>query len=184
MVAISTSLEVDRRMLETLAQIAVRVGGMLLDRGQTIAVADGATGGLILAGLVTVPGATRFCRGGGIVYSLKGRDVLLGLPRDAYAGLESVTEAYAALQAGAIRDRFGAEWGIAESGAAGPGAHPRGAPAGRSCIAIAGPTGETAMTFDTGTSDRIANMGAFAEAALRFLAATLEGEATRNEQVR
>ncbi len=171
-------------MLETLAPISARVGAMLLDRRQTIAVADGATGGLILAGLVTVPGATRFCRGGGIVYSLKGREILLGLPRDVYADMESVTEAYAALQARAIRDRFGAQWGIAESGAAGPDAHPRGAPAGRSCIAIAGPDRDGAMTFETGMNDRIANMGAFAKAALRFLAETLEQKVVRNEPVR
>ena len=171
-------------MLERLAPIAAHAGGLLIARRQTIAVADGATGGLILAGLVTVPGATRFCRGGGIVYSLQGRDVLLGLPRDEYAGMESVTETYAALQARAIRDRFGAQWGIAESGAAGPDAHPRGAPAGRSCIAIAGSRRDIAMTFETYTNDRIANMGAFAEAALRFLAKTLEQEDIRSEPIR
>lgn len=162
-------------MLEALAPLAARAGAALLARRETIAVADGATGGLILAGLVTVPGATRFCRGGGLVYSLKGRDILLGLPRDAYVGMDSVTESYAALQACAIRDRFGAQWGIAESGAAGPDVHPRGAPAGRTCIAIAGPDGVRAMTLETGSNDRIANMGAFAEAALRFLADTLDG---------
>lgn len=161
-------------MLDTLAPIAARAAAILLERRETIAVADGATGGLIMAGLLTVPGATRFCRGGGVVYSLKGRDVLLGLPREDYAGMESVTEAYARLQAHAIRDRFRGDWGIAESGSAGPDQHPRGAPTGRSCIAITGRGIDVATTFESGTHDRISNMGAFAEAALRFLVATLE----------
>lgn len=163
-------------MLDSLALIAARVGTMLIARRQTIAVADGATGGLIMAGLLTMPGATRFCRGGGVVYSLRGRDILLGLPRDELAGMESVTEAYARVQADAIRAHFRADWGIAESGAAGPDQHPRGAPAGRTCIAISGPNISETRSFETGSNDRIANMGAFAQFALTFLAEVLERE--------
>ena len=162
-------------MLDILAPIAAQAAAVLNGRHETIAVADGATGGLILAGLLTVPGATRFCQGGGIVYSFKGRDVLLGLSKKDLAGMESVTEPYALLQARAIRDRFGADWGIAESGSAGPGRHPAGAPTGRSCIAVAGP-GDIAVatTFESGSEERIHNMGAFALAALQFLNSTLE----------
>lgn len=161
-------------MLHTLAPIAARIGDILLDRRQTIAVADGATGGLILAGLLTRSGATRFCRGGGVVYSLRGRDILLGLPREELAGYESVTEDYARVQAEAIRANFRADWGIAESGAAGPEPHPRGAPAGRTCIAVSGPDLTVSITVDTGLTDRIDNMGAFTQAALTFLRDTLE----------
>lgn len=161
-------------MLDALAPVAARAGAILMERRETIAVADGATGGLILAGLLTVPGATRFCRGGGVVYSLRGRDILLGLSRDELAGMESVTERYALVQAEAIRARFGADWGVAETGSAGPDQHPRGAPAGRSCIAVSGPGIAVATTFNSGTSNRITNMGMFAEAALSFLVETLE----------
>lgn len=161
-------------MLDTLAPMAARAGAMLIERRQTIAVADGATGGLIMAGLLTMPGATRFCRGGGVVYSLRGRDILLGLPREELAGMESVTEAYALVQADAIRAHFRADWGIAESGAAGPDQHPRGAPAGRTCIAVSGPGVSVTRSFETGSSERIANMGAFAQAALTFLVEVLE----------
>ena len=163
-------------MLHSLHPLAQQAAALLSQDRQTIAVADGATGGLILAGLLTVPGATRFCRGGGVIYSMKGRDVLLGLPRAELAGMESVTEAYALLQARGIRDRFGADWGIAETGSAGPDQHPRGAPTGRSCIAVVGPDLAIATTVDTASADRIANMEAFAQAALTFLVATLEGQ--------
>ena len=156
-------------MLDTLAPLATQAAAILRQRNEVIAVADGATGGLILAGLLTVPGATSFCLGGGVVYSLKGRDVLLGLSRADLAGMESVTERYALLQAGAIRDRFGADWGIAESGSAGPQKHPRGAPTGRSCIGVVGPGIAVTTIFESGSEDRIHNMGAFALAALRFL---------------
>ncbi len=161
-------------MLHALHPLAQQAATLLTQRRQTIAVADGATGGLILAGLLTVSGATRFCRGGGVIYSLKGRDILLGLPREALTGMESVTEAYALLQARGIRDRFGANWGIAETGSAGPDQHPRGAPTGRSCIAVVGPDVARAITVDTGSPDRIANMEAFARTALTFLVDTLK----------
>jgi len=42
-------------MIEELAALGARAGAALKQRKQTIAVADGATGGLISAGLLTVP---------------------------------------------------------------------------------------------------------------------------------
>jgi PncC family amidohydrolase len=164
-------------MLGTLAPLAAQAAAILKKRRETIAVADGATGGLILAGLLTVPGATSFCLGGGVIYSFKGRDLFLGLSREELSGMQSVTESYALLQARAIRDRFGADWGIAESGSAGPGKHPRGAPTGRSCIAVTGPGIAVATTVESGSEDRIHNMGTFALAALKFLNSVLENPA-------
>ena len=95
---------------------AARIADALKTRREKIAVADGATGGLIGASLLTVPGALKFYVGGGIVYSFRARDVLFDLPHEAYDGMTSATEEYALLQARAIRDRLGAAWGIAESG--------------------------------------------------------------------
>lgn len=155
-------------MIEPLAELAARAGAALKQRKQTIAVADGATGGLVSAGLLTVPGATAFYLGGGVIYSFKGRDILLDLDEAELKGMKSVTEPYALLQARAIRDRFGADWGIAESGSAGP-THPMGVPAGKSCIAVVGPGVSVARSIDTGNESRIANMEAFALAALSLL---------------
>ena len=57
-------------------------------------------------------GALDFFVGGGVVYSLRGRDVLFDLPREAYKGMRGASEDYALLQARAIRDNFGADWGL------------------------------------------------------------------------
>lgn len=160
--------------LEKLAPVAAKVAALLMEREQTVAVADGSTGGLISAGLLTVPGATGFCVGGGTIYSLKARSVLLDLDRAELKGMESVTESYALLQARAIRDRFGGDWGVAESGSAGPGRHPRGIDAGISCIAVVGPGAAIASTVNTNSADRIENMNAFALAALNFFADVLQ----------
>ncbi|WP_284125700.1 CinA family protein [Parerythrobacter aestuarii] len=156
-------------MLEELHPQALRIATALRVRGEKIAVADGATGGMIAASLLTVPGALDFFVGGGVVYSLRARDVLFDLPREAYRGMRGASEEYALLQARAIRDNFGAEWGIAESGSVGGSSHPSGAPAGRSCVAVVGPKGEFTHITETGSEDRIANMAAFTRAALDFL---------------
>ncbi|WP_435201237.1 CinA family protein [Qipengyuania sp. 902] len=157
-------------MLTETHPIALRIAELLRVRGEKIAVADGATGGLIAASLLTVPGALDFFVGGGVVYSFRARDVLFALPREAYAGMRGASKDYAMLQARAICDNFDADWGIAESGSVGGSSHPSGAPAGRSVTAIVGPNGfEHVAVTETGSDDRIANMETFTRAALAAL---------------
>lgn len=163
-------------MLDQTHQQALRIADLLRRRGEKVAVADGATGGLVAASLLTVPGALDFFVGGGVVYSFRARDVLFDLPRDAYAGMRGASEDYALLQARAIRDNFGAQWGLAESGSVGGSNHPSGAPAGRSCAAVVGPDGfEFVRVTETGGDERIANMEVFARAALQTLEDALRG---------
>lgn len=161
-------------MLDELHPQALRIAELLRARGERLAVADGATGGLIMASLLTVPGALDFFVGGGVVYSFRARDVLLAQPREAYKGMRGASEDYALLQARAIRDNFHADWGLAESGSVGGGStHPTGAPAGTSCAALVGPQGEWVTITHTGSDDRVANMQAFTRSALGHLEAVL-----------
>jgi len=162
-------------MLAELHPQAVRIANYLRERDEKIAVADGATGGLIAASLLTVPGALDFFVGGGVIYSLRARDVLFDQPRTAYKGMRGASEDYALLQARSIRGNFHAEWGVAESGSVGGSTHPSGVRAGQSCAAIAGPHGEWTQMTKTGGDNRIANMEAFTRAALQFLEDTLKG---------
>ena len=156
-------------LLAELHPQALRIAGLMRERGEKVAVADGATGGLLAASLLTVPGALDFFVGGGVVYSFRARDVLFALPREAYKGMRGASEDYAMLQARAIRDNFGTEWGLAESGSVGGSNHPSGATAGRSVAAVVGPAGEWTRLTDTGSDDRIANMESFTRAALALL---------------
>jgi PncC family amidohydrolase len=151
---------------------AEKVAALLKARGETIAVAESSAGGLINAALLAVPGASAYCLGGAVIYT---RKALLGL-RDMRAemvqGMTPSTEAYALFKARAIRERFGADWGLAETGAAGPTGNRYGDAAGHSCFAVAGRV-EHAATLETGSADRVANMHAFAAAALQLLARNL-----------
>jgi len=156
-------------MLEQWHEQSARIAGLLRERGEKIAVADGATGGLIAASLLTVPGALDFYVGGGIVYSFRARDVLFDLPPHTYKGMRSATDDYALLQARAIRDNFEAQWGIAESGSAGSSKHPLGVASGRSVAAVVGPATELVRDVETQSDMRIDNMYAFTSNALNLL---------------
>jgi len=81
----------------------------------------------------------------------------------------AATPEHALILARGMRDRLGATWGIGETGAAGPTGNRYGDPAGHTCIAVSGPT-ERAITLRTGSSDRQANMQAFAVRALELFA--------------
>ena len=125
---------------DQLATTAARIAGRLKARGETLAIADGATGGLLSAAILTVPGATKFYIGGGVIYSRRAREVVLGIGMREAAGMRSVTEDYALLQARAVAGHLGAGWGLAESGSAGGSVHPGGVGSGQSWAAVLSPT--------------------------------------------
>ncbi|MCX7297177.1 MAG: CinA family protein [Hyphomicrobiales bacterium] len=151
--------------LESLAgQIAAR----LIERKETIAVAESSTGGLIAAALLAVPGASAYFIGGTVVYTKQSRAALMDISDADMAGLRPSTEPYALLLARRARDKIGATWGLSETGATGPSGNRYGDAAGHTCVAVAGPAEKTA-TLETGRADRRANMDAFAVRALELL---------------
>ena len=155
--------------MELLLSLAEQVATLLKQRRETIAVAESSTGGLISAALLAVPGASAYFLGGAVVYTRLARDLLLNIPIAALSGMRSASEPYALLLARTVQTRFAASWGLAETGAAGPTGNRYGDPAGHTCVAIAG-MAEQAITLDTAEADRLANMHAFAAAALELLA--------------
>jgi nicotinamide-nucleotide amidase len=155
--------------MERLLPIAEKIGALLKGRHETIATAESTTGGLVSAALLSVAGASVYFIGGGDVYTLRARRVILDLPDSAFAGLKPLTEPFVMIIARGVRDRFGSTWGIGELGAAGPTGSRYGEPAGTSVIAVAGPV-ERSLTVRTGSDDRLANMRAFSAATLDLLA--------------
>jgi PncC family amidohydrolase len=154
--------------MDELEAMAAELGERLKARGETIAVAESSSGGLISAALLSLAGASKYYLGGAVVYTGKARVLLMDLPREAVAGMRSASEPYALLLARTARERFGATWGLSETGAAGPSGNGYGDAPGHTCVAISGPL-EAALTVETGSDDRSANMRAFAAAALELL---------------
>jgi PncC family amidohydrolase len=153
--------------------LAAEVGERLKLQGQTVAVAESSSGGLVSAALLAVPGASKYFLGGAVVYTAKARVLFMDIPREGLEGMRSASEPYALLLARTARERFGAAWGVSETGAAGPTGNPYGDAAGHTCVAVSGPV-EAVITIETGESDRAANMEAFAAAALELLKRALD----------
>jgi PncC family amidohydrolase len=158
-------------MLDLLPR-AEAVAARLKQRGETIAIAESSTGGLISAALLAVPGASAYFLGGGVIYTQQARRALLDIPDAAMAGMRASTEEYALLLARTARQRFGSIWALSETGATGPTGNRYGDAAGHSCFAVVGRV-EHAATLETGNADRVANMRAFAAAALDLLVKSL-----------
>jgi len=154
--------------MKDLVAIAEQIAAHLIERRQTIAVAESSTGGLISASLLAVPGASAYFLGGAVVYTRDARRILMDIPDDAMKGIRSASEPYAKLLASQMRTRFATDWGLSETGATGPTGNRYGDAAGHSCIGIAG-LEPSAMTLETGSADRLANMQVFASSALNFL---------------
>jgi nicotinamide-nucleotide amidase len=160
------------KAMNTLLPFAEKAAALLRAKKQHIAIAESSTGGLISSALLALPGASDYFLGGAVVYTVKSRLVFLGLGEGDLVGMRPSTEPYALLAARRVRERFGSDWAIGETGATGPTGNRYGDAPGHSCIAVAGAS-ERAITIETLQSDRIANMRAFAAAALKLLAETL-----------
>lgn len=152
-------------MLEDLGR---EVAQLLKERKQTIAVAESSAGGLISAALLAVPGASAYYLGGGVIYTVSAREALLGLAKSDVTGMRSASEPYAQLLARRVREKHGGTWGLSETGATGPTGNRYGDAAGHACIAVSGPV-EAAITLETASAEREANMWAFARRALALL---------------
>ena len=158
--------------MQLLLPIAKTIAARLIERRETIAIAELSTGGLIAAALLSVPGASAYFMGGAVVYTKTARAALLGIGDADMQGLRPSTEAYAQLNARRVRERLGTTWALGETGATGPTGNRYGDAAGHTCIAVAGPV-ERATTLETGSADRQGNMEAFATRALELLCETI-----------
>jgi PncC family amidohydrolase len=162
-----------------LTDTAHSAAGILIERGETVAVAESSAGGLISASLLSVPGASAYYLGGSVIYTGAARRLLeneLRVPD----GVRGASEPFALLLAGSVAAKLGATWGVSETGAAGPTGNRYGDPAGHTWVAVAtgGSDASAGQAFHvlTDSDDRSANMVAFAAAALNLFLKRLRHE--------
>lgn len=159
--------------MERLLPYAERVGALLKARGETVAVAESSAGGLIAAALLAVPGASAYFAGGAVIYTRKAMLQLMNVAPERVQGETPSSEAYALLKAQMMRQHLAATWGLSETGVAGPTGNKYGYAPGHACLAVSGPL-ERAATLETGSSERVENMYAFAIAALELFTGVLQ----------
>ncbi|MEV0784354.1 nicotinamide-nucleotide amidohydrolase family protein [Streptomyces sp. NPDC050423] len=119
---------------------AARVLRLLVERGETLAVAESLTGGLVAAELTSVPGASHSFRGSVTAYATTLKSEVLGVDPALLASRGAVDPEVASQMAAGVCRVLGADWGLATTGVAGP--EPQdGRPVGTVFVAVCGPDG-------------------------------------------
>ena len=157
-----------------ITDLAVRIGSLLKERKETVAVAEGSAGGLISASLLSIPGASAYYLGGTVIYTFAANKALFEGAIETPKGMRGATEVFAQYLARSAQVKINSTWGIGEAGAAGP-PNRYGDPSGHAWFAVAGPR-ETTRNLLTGLDDRVQNMTRFTEAALTLFLETLQAE--------
>jgi nicotinamide-nucleotide amidase len=119
---------------ETLDEVVAR---LLRDSGLRVAVAESCTGGLVGERLTSVAGSSAYFLGGVVAYSNDAKCRLLGVPPELLEKLGAVSAEVAEAMARGVRERFGADVGLAVTGVAGPGGGTEAKPVGRVFLALA-----------------------------------------------
>lgn len=167
---------------------AAEVVRLLTVRGETLAVAESLTGGLVAAEITAVPGASKAFRGSVTAYATELKHGLLGVDVTLLAERGAVDAQVAAQMAAGVRKALGADWGIATTGVAGP--EPQdGQPVGTVYVAVDGPFAAPSGTLRDGkvvplrlNGDRAEIRMESVRSVLALLLQELAGEQTGNER--
>ncbi|MEU6458727.1 CinA family protein [Streptomyces sp. NPDC047065] len=167
---------------------AAEVVRLLTVRGETLAVAESLTGGMVASEITSVPGASKAFRGSVTAYATELKRQILGVDASLLASRGAVDAQVAAQMAAGARRILGADWGIATTGVAGPDAQD-GQPVGTVFVAVDGPSGAGEGSACGGKVQALRLNGDRAEirmesvrSVLALLLRELAGEQTGNER--
>jgi len=123
------------------------IGALLKSRGETLAVAESCTGGLLGSRITDVSGSSSYFLGGAICYTGAAKIAMAGVDAELIREHGEVSEPVAIALAQGIRDRFGSTWGVGVTGIAGPTGGTPEKPVGTVHIAVAWPEGHKHRKF-------------------------------------
>ena len=144
------------------------IGRDLLSVGKTLALAESCTGGLVAHRITSVPGSSRYFRGGLIPYDNALKINPLGVKESTLRQHGAVSEATVREMAENVRQLLGADVGLATSGIAGPGGGTAEKPVGTIWIALADADATVARKLTLG-NDRLVNIERTSVAVLNLL---------------
>ena len=129
---------------ETLAEV---IGRILIEKGQTLTVAESCTGGYISHLITSVPGSSGWYKGGITAYSNEIKQKMLGVSVDSLQNYGAVSEQVVRQMAEGARKKMDADFAVATSGIAGPTGGTDEKPVGTVWIAVAGPNKTVSERF-------------------------------------
>ncbi len=155
--------------------LAGAVGRLLLEKKQTLAVAESCTGGYISHLITSVPGSSGWYNGGIVAYSNAIKQNLLGVPVESIQKYGAVSEQVVRHMAEGARKKLNAGFAVATSGIAGPAGGTEEKPVGTVWIAVATPEKTVAEKFVFG-DNRERNIVRSSQTALQLLRKQLISE--------
>jgi nicotinamide-nucleotide amidase len=96
------------------------VGRLLKERGESLALAESCTGGLLAKRLTDIAGSSAYFKEGLITYSNGSKERWLGVPHEMLLEHGAVSEPVARKMAEGVRKISGADYGLSVTGIAGP----------------------------------------------------------------
>jgi nicotinamide-nucleotide amidase len=156
---------------DTLHEVTAR---LLIDRGQTLALAESCTGGMVAARLTEVAGSSSFMLAGFTAYSNEAKIRDLGVPSGMIAEHGAVSALVAEAMARGARERTRADLGLGITGIAGPAGGTADKPVGLVYLSIV--TASGARTEELRLGEQAGRQGIrhlAAQAALNLIRLTL-----------
>ncbi|MFK4070951.1 CinA family protein [Streptomyces sp. NPDC029674] len=157
---------------------------LLAARGETLAVAESLTGGLVAAEITAVPGASRVFRGSVTAYATELKRDVLGVDGTLLDERGAVDPEVARQMADGVRKVLGADWGLATTGVAGPDPQD-GQPVGTVYVAVSGPdiavSRPESVVTESVTEPELESMRGYADGGARGKVAALRLNGDRSE---
>lgn len=122
----------------------------LKERGETLAVAESCTGGLVASMITSIPGSSQSFQGGVVAYSNEVKQSQLRVTSNSLAQHGAVSEAVVLEMARGVKQALRADWGVSTSGIAGPTGGTEAQPVGTVWMAVSGPNFESAWCHNLG----------------------------------
>jgi competence/damage-inducible protein CinA-like protein len=113
------------------------VGRLLKEQGKTVGIAEACSGGLVTHRLTNVPGSSAYLLGTIVAYADAAKNKLLGVTPEVLKQHGAVSEEAVREMATGVRERLGANIGVAVTGIAGPDGGTPDKPVGTACLALA-----------------------------------------------
>ena len=146
-----------------------QVANILLERNQTVSVAEACTCGLVGYILGSVPGASQFFPGGVIAYTGGLKQNILSVSDEIYNTKGTVSSEMAIAMARGVRELTNTDFGISTTGVTGPASGRSGLPIGTFFLGLSIRDGEDISTEIRVTGDRDENKHGAARAVISLL---------------
>jgi len=117
--------------------LAKTVADLLTRQGQTLALAESCSGGLLADSITDIPGSSEFFKGCAVTYDLQSKNLLPGVDQGMLREQGAVSAVIAESMARGAKELFNADIGVGITGVAGPGSDISGRPAGLVYVAVA-----------------------------------------------